>query len=172
MFGHYFEQYDEFDIYSTLSAADLTERLCNECSTMKVFFSIDGIKAQWNSKTINLFHLRKTKPELVLFPVGHGRNSLRGQLHCSIMDDAEHGGSLTHVVLKPMDYSISIWLIHIFSLLFAALAIYFGKYIFALHPLAMIVMCNLVLLLCRHMAEGETMMIKHSFETFVRQLEG
>lgn len=169
MFGDFFKPYDEYELSSTLSAEELTERLCHE--SLKNPSSPEFMEAFRNTQNFSAWHLLEKQPEIVLSPIGRLRNSLRGILHCSIRDDEGQGGSVIHIVLKPADSRRFCCFFLGFLSIMTVFMISVRQYMVLLPSTVILFGFWAILYFCRHMSEQEVPMIKDSFEAFVRRLE-
>ena len=167
----FFKPYLEYSLHTKLSREELIDGFRRKCSEKQVYLTWRGIKADFPEEDFNVFRLGRLRPDIVLRPIGRGRNSARGELHCSIEPDDSKGGSTIHVVVKPVDMRCFFYCIDAFLLLSAMSTLLAGHAVFSLFPLAFFVMSVLILMLCRTLAEAEVPRIQVAFERFVRHIE-
>lgn len=104
-------------------------------------------------------------------PIGRGRNSARGQLHCTLQEDDDHQGTTLHIVIKPPDMRWFFWLFYIFLFCMAWGFVSCGQYHLLFAPIVMSAFSFLIIHICRHQAEAEIPMLQQAFASLIHRLE-
>ena len=164
-FGKLFRPYDEYAVETVFTEAELETVLEKEFAPWSF---CGGFRAALRENEVTFF--RRRDP-LVLQPVLHGANSLRGavSLRCTPSENAP--GSLLHITIAPppgMKWFLGIW----FSFCIVGIAAFaFLRIWQAVIPLAMALFGVAFCAMVRSSAEREIPAIRREFEDRLREFE-
>ncbi len=171
MLDSFFAPYAEYTLRTTLAEVEIRDALKRECG-----FSFANWKkwlfAGWHSQKEVSFSMVKNRREIVLVPGCRGRNSARGQVHLTLEKDLYSADTILHVVIRPADmrWFCLLWL---GLLLAGTVGIVFSRKWLLLIPVPfMFGGFFLIMHFCRAAGEQEIPLIRHSFESLIKQVEG
>ena len=177
MFNWISKPYAEYSICSVLSEKELRDGLKREClATEDLFLSRRGIRAVWNQASFH-FVLKEKKQEILLQPVGRGRNSLRGIIHVNFEHSSAFDETVLNIVIRP-DESCRplLFFFLVFGILFEIAGISVAMrdpkgFVFMIAPFIMFLGVCGIMALCRSMAQNEIPQIQETFETILGVIE-
>ena len=164
-FGKLFRPYAEYDVETVFAEAEL-EAVFEKEFAPESFWG--GIRAASRENEVTFF--RRRDP-LVLQPVLHGGNSLRGMIFIRCAPSENASGSVLHITIAP---PVALrWFPRIGLAFCIVFAVFFGCLLIwqAVIPLGMAVFVCAFHAMARAMAEREISEIRREFEGRLREFE-
>ena len=158
IFDRFFKPYAEYCLRTTLSEDELKNALDKEFSG----YFISSVKT--------LVSFCRTWKPLVLHPVLHGRNSLRGEIHIKCRKAEPGKETVLDITIVPQDTGLLVWIIFVFAVAMTILFLCAGTWK-AVAPLILIGFQFVILAMCRSIGESEVPEIQRAFENTLRRLE-
>ncbi len=162
-----YEPYENYSLYSKLPPEELKARLAALCPRDR-FFPLREFKALLKP-AFTFFTFRERCGELVLLPLGRGRNTFLPELRLELYPQ-EDGTRLEVTANIPKVNRIFLWGMSIFILVFSVVGWLFGLWQ-TLFALAAFPFLFGVVAVIRSAAESELPKIREGFEELLRKAE-